>query len=1656
MNWRYRYVEIEAGGMSSACRGHGHIPFPRGGVIALAAGTTCGLEAHRHDVGCLLDPVHEVLSAYDLLDYEGDVYITHIHGASCYLDDRLDCLFPSSPWLMTHGNVHVLHNHDASVCGDLCRLESNPYRIWDGRVSSDNGDWDPDGGVYVVGQPGAYRDGADSVDGVPVYQYHVHDSCGGCALPVVVNGSTVPFDRYSCGKEEHVHDASCLAHRDVVKAPARTPFATEESVTVGGIVYSPSDFAEGPWAFVTKAELTTVRSEDPNKGAECTYDLLDVDGDFTGINAYRSFTMDMSFLFTAPPKSQATALYVWRIPYVRLDGDSSGEIRNLEDDMVYGHYTVSRGGTVYVVLNRLGDDWWSQLDWNLKFTALWDEPLSNGRVEIGFGSDPIVIGLDMRRADVSKSGSHLAETLDAWFYDCDILAIDDVPLHSIDDVLTVGYYDPEIKAYCEKTGRPIETLLYMEDAVLRYVDPNGRAVEADLAATVRQDGTDSSGNPLLRYHFDMLGVSFPAGTQAALTYVIHMDPELLAYLDLADVRPYGLRNTVELYFSDEDPVTDADGRPVPGTSSNEVKLYGFERPMIGKEASVQTVDGASLAKWTVRVAKGLGYSTGGMLVCDELSRYDGYPELAYVPDMGFTVTYGGKSVSPGICVDCAHGFDSLDAASAGGAVHFSGNRFKYFLPDDVSSGDDVSLEYWSTYDAESHKVNGILNQVDLVNGDERDSNCDIVSLDNIRQYHDGVHVDDDGYLYTNYTMEVSVPAGMEMNAFHIEDYLARKSTIDKTLLTPDGRPVWHDGLRVDDGTDNWFYTSGHFRGDKDVLAANGVSVSIVRLDEFGNEVDATWADEGGIIAKFRASGFRVAHDGSAYFTFRLEDEAHDDDTYHGGISAQPYPYIVRITRQMYLNGDVESFPTHTDKVVLYWNQNDKGQLSHSSGAEATIHIPHVNNDDQIGHAVVDSRPSPDDPTKTILTYRAWYDMRDVSRPGNEGIRINDRKGSYWFDMRLPAYADGSRYASYVDGSLKVFWGEGPGTRFDDPDSSGRFWAWSQAAQDSVVKHLGGVSDGVTDYAAYVAAGGDVHDLLALGTKVAYYNGSVDGVGQWIPIERMASVVPAASDDDGFRVYVPYYRNSNHFRYKDPDTGDNTFYSPILEWQVEVDTQSMSDAKDYRVDVMTEFRSFLRDPDTGNVGELDGFSRLRQQVNISGMEKDLIEIPTKDNGYVARYRITIDNRSADIRAMSSIDVIDELGTSQARFVPEGVSVERRMDGALSPDLSGGDVQSGQWEALDPSRYQLMHDQEANQLTCRIPDPVGDEPSYYRITYSVRLDANRGETVRLSNRAWIVGLPGVSGDASEDVPIVELDSSAASTDASITVFKYNRDNLAECLSGVGFTLYALKDGADVSGLDGTATAEALPDSAWEPVPGCAGVTDADGRITWTHNTGGVEIPVERLLRLAEDGAPEGYVPPVSDTYFYLSSRNEQRTDHLAHFDRHPIITTVYVENARAQLALSKRDGADIEKRLAGAVFGIYSDEGCSDLILTSVDKSGSDGSLGLYYFGNLEMGRDYYMREIQAPEGYEVSDTVYKVRVENDGRVSVYVKGILGLFDSQLSPEDGAYVVLNRAVGGPPLPKTGGIGIYAILLAGAVLFGSSAATILIIAWKKRRDA
>ena len=108
-------------------------------------------------------------------------------------------------------------------------------------------------------------------------------------------------------------------------------------------------------------------------------------------------------------------------------------------------------------------------------------------------------------------------------------------------------------------------------------------------------------------------------------------------------------------------------------------------------------------------------------------------------------------------------------------------------------------------------------------------------------------------------------------------------------------------------------------------------------------------------------------------------------------------------------------------------------------------------------------------------------------------------------------------------------------------------------------------------------------------------------------------------------------------------------------------------------------------------------------------------------------------------------------------------------------------------------------------------------------------------------------------------------------------------------------------------------------------------------------------------------------------------------------------------KGQISIKKVDEDDKATKLSGAKFGIYTDEKCETEALEILETQGDGTSKSK----ELSVGT-YYVKEIKAPQNYQLDSTIYKVVINSDGQV--------------VNVGDQGYVTNRKASGSIEITKT----------------------------------
>ncbi len=98
----------------------------------------------------------------------------------------------------------------------------------------------------------------------------------------------------------------------------------------------------------------------------------------------------------------------------------------------------------------------------------------------------------------------------------------------------------------------------------------------------------------------------------------------------------------------------------------------------------------------------------------------------------------------------------------------------------------------------------------------------------------------------------------------------------------------------------------------------------------------------------------------------------------------------------------------------------------------------------------------------------------------------------------------------------------------------------------------------------------------------------------------------------------------------------------------------------------------------------------------------------------------------------------------------------------------------------------------------------------------------------------------------------------------------------------------------------------------------------------------------------------------------------------------ITVTMQNNCQGYVRVHKTD-AETKESLSGAVFGVFSDADCQNLLF-ELDKTDADG----YVTSEepLSCNETFYVKEITAPDGYIASDKIYEVNIQPANTTTIY--------------------------------------------------------------------
>lgn len=153
----------------------------------------------------------------------------------------------------------------------------------------------------------------------------------------------------------------------------------------------------------------------------------------------------------------------------------------------------------------------------------------------------------------------------------------------------------------------------------------------------------------------------------------------------------------------------------------------------------------------------------------------------------------------------------------------------------------------------------------------------------------------------------------------------------------------------------------------------------------------------------------------------------------------------------------------------------------------------------------------------------------------------------------------------------------------------------------------------------------------------------------------------------------------------------------------------------------------------------------------------------------------------------------------------------------------------------------------------------------------------------------------------------------------------------------------------------------------------------------------IPIGTVV-IREVKAPDGY--SLSNIVFYRVINEEIAG--IAQDTNTPINVPIDEMPAKAYIGIHKLNRSGIG--VGGAVYGLYSDSACASLydkLTTNADGKGT-------FAKSVDVGKTYYIKEITAPTGYELDDTVYPV-ITNEENSTVETAVIQTIYEDAIKAD-----------------------------------------------------
>ena len=411
----------------------------------------------------------------------------------------------------------------------------------------------------------------------------------------------------------------------------------------------------------------------------------------------------------------------------------------------------------------------------------------------------------------------------------------------------------------------------------------------------------------------------------------------------------------------------------------------------------------------------------------------------------------------------------------------------------------------------------------------------------------------------------------------------------------------------------------------------------------------------------------------------------------------------------------------------------------------------------------------------------------------------------------------------------------------------------------------------------------------------------------------------------------------------------------------------------------------------------------------------------ENSNRIKYTILV-NESA-VALKSGTDFLELVDTMDAKctLVPSTLKVYERVDDG--------------WSALAEKNYSSKMEQisDGTGLRTKLTLSVPDE-KYLKVEYEVILDGAAGDEVPLSNTAELTGVKDGSATDDKSWIIQSAAASAGGNGYSITMTKYDAQQVGATLEGAKFTLYSV-DTDQAKTPEDVESARTLFGTA---------ATDASGKISF--GTESNRMSNCKLYQLVESKAPEGYAV-TGPTWIMLKG---EATD--VEYQSAVNKAKTVVKNAEIISDAKKDDIWIYDNRLTGSAtiqakkvleggtfkkgqfsFALKDAEG--KVLQTATNEAGGNVSFNVEF--NKTGTYTYTISEVE-PEGAvgHVKDHItYDTTVYN---VTVKVTNGTDQLNAAVTYDDGSQdppIFTNEY--STTLPEAGGAGLTMTYLAGASL-------------------